>query len=154
MAQENYSKDIENRFWLLTTRWWFFPLFYVLVSILISIIDAIRAPKPEYYEGWSEVRVFKGFVLRLLLLPGSVVNYYFIAKDLLSEKPLDPSLIGIGVALILDLVMILLMIYIPYCKIRKNIISKKLIVTLLSAILLSFIGAVLVKIFPIDVRGW
>ncbi len=138
-------------FWKLTTKWWFFPVFYLILALLSKIFDALTLASTSDYSFWEIFVLRKGMWITLL---GGLSYYILLPIDLVSKIPLDIglNLIFIPITLVLDVVMLILMIYIPYCKIKRNIIPKKLIISLFFVLILSFFGYILHFILPLDIR--
>ena len=138
-------------FWRLTTKWWFFPVFYGFLILVSSLLFALTSKNPFSFSH----ELGAAFDFSLVLMPTGLGYYIQLPIDLFSKEPLS---LGLGfifwpVAFIVDLWMIFLMFYVPYCQIKKNIIPKRLIISLYLVIILSLVGFILNQIFPINFRG-
>ena len=151
MEQQQKSKESDEQlhwFWELTTKWWFFPVFYIFLIFILMILWA-------YLSTNSFSLLGETFGPSLVMMPTGLGYYIQLPIDLFSKEPLSPELgfIFWPVAFIVDLWMIFLMFYIPYCKIKRNIIPKRLIISLYLVIILSLVGFILGQVFPINFRG-
>ena len=116
-------------FWGITTKWYFFPLFYLFLSIVIYI-------SRSYY---NDVDKYKIFYYTLFFMPNGLFYFTYI---LTGQK--TPDVVGLffpdfyfGFLLIL----IIIMQFIRWIN-NKNIILRWLIIIVILIILLSFAGCV------------
>lgn len=126
---ENKPKSNENLhwFWKLTTKWWFFPVFYIaLVFIFLAI-------KGKLIEG--DDTIFNISML-LYLMPNGL--FYFLGLDIGSGSFLPPRIRYFPP--LFHTLFIFSIIIIQYFKLKKNKILKWLIILLILLLLLSFFG--------------
>ncbi|MEK6984597.1 MAG: hypothetical protein AABX33_08535 [Nanoarchaeota archaeon] len=127
-------QKIENSelhwFWELTTKGWFFPVFYVSLVLFLSLVHA-------YIDKEWSLFVFLQF---LYLMPSglgvllNLLNINFKEDTYFKVLYVWP--------LIFHLITLISIIAIVYFKQKKSIIIKWLIITLLLLMILSFVGCV------------
>lgn len=128
MKPDNNANNQQlNWFWNLTTRWWFFIVFYILASFVLEIFNLST--------GVFDRSEFLGFFAAnlIFLMPSGIISLLDIAF---------PVGIGIGVLLIFAYHALLLssMIAIPYFKCKKGKTLKWLIVISIFIIVISLFG--------------
>ncbi len=114
-------------FWNLTSKWWFFPVFYVTITFLtyLNVYDK------NDYELWV-------FLLFLLLLPAGLIFYIDTILQFFNLSDIVYWELPMLSALIFHIFLIISIFFIFYFRSRKNKILKILIITLIILILLSF----------------
>ena len=127
MAEVKSTDDSQlHWFWKYTTKWWFFPVYYVVLVFLLSFL---------YMLDKKEILALLGFAYILISMPIGLLYLANIPKEgtyqVLSEW--DGSYIFI-------LLFIVLFSIITYYKYKKETILKWLIITLFLLITLSFVG--------------
>lgn len=124
-------------FWELTTKWWFFPVFYVFLTFLVTIIWKLKGHEDSFLGLFSAL---------LLVLPSGII---FILQFIRTFGILSPfngtfdqfiNAASMVAPLIFLPFMLLSIIRIAYYKIKKGKILKWLIITLLLYLTLSFVG--------------
>ena len=122
-------------FWKLTTKWWFFPVFYISLSLVAFLISVILVLTIESTFDMDDA------LLILITMPAGVI--------ILLENIPAVSL-GWSVFVVMQIFIVLFYIYficcfatILYYRYKKNTILKKNIVILLLVIILSFLGTLL-----------
>ena len=130
--KENLSDSQLHWFWRLTTKWWFFPAFYVFLAFIFATIKAM-----DEVSSISFSEIFGGFVGALIYMPGGLV--YWVHK-LIST---DDYVFFAGIlSYLFHPLVIILIIAIQYFKYKKNKIIKWLVITLFFLIVLAFSGCV------------
>ena len=118
-------------FWRVTTKWYFFPVFYAFLAFLIA---AVFIPVREgYYSNLLDF--FETFGFTLMLMPFGIA--FFISPNL--DKI---SMGGVFIAWGTIIFWLISMILVPYFKLRKNKVIRWLIFTTLIIMILSFAGRV------------
>ena len=76
-AKENSGRKSSDWFWDITTRWYFFPVFYVLLALILSVsIQNFLNVLGTYLGASYEEKIFSLLVsMFLLLLPGGIIYY-------------------------------------------------------------------------------
>lgn len=143
------SPDKINWFWNLTTKWWFFPLFWFLLAFLYGVL--FSADDLFYYNldvPWILFNIFGIFMnvpLGISYLILMIINLIFeVGFDFLS------LLIILLTQAIFYVYFIVSILKIIKAKNNENKILKKCIVILFLLILLGFIGIFLSRRYSID----
>jgi len=125
--------DIENNkeelhwFWKITSKWYFFPIFYVFLAFIVAFISAIKD------KNLSQIWEFS--LYSLVWMPNGL-NYYPQYFDIkLEYNGSIFSLIFFGVSLSI-------IIIIQFFKIKYKKILKPFIIVLLILFILAFSGCV------------
>ena len=118
-------------FWEVTAKWYFFPIFYVLLVLLLIFIKL----KGNLF---GEGAIFGYFIPVVVSMPSGLL--YFIYFPPLSKYITEA--IQLPLIFSFHAVSVISIILIQYFKIRRNKILKWLIITLLVLILLAFFGCV------------
>lgn len=120
LKKEKKDESQLDRFWDITSRWYFFPLLFILLGIFFVLIT-----------GGKPIAIIGVF----MLLP-------FLPLGLL-------TIVGVEIGKSADMVAVVFWGFVLYSmvkiirdRIKKNIIHKKLIVILLLLIILAFAGCV------------
>lgn len=116
-------------FWKLTTKWWFFPLFYLFLAIFLVIIWKIKGSDKNF------IPLFFGLII---MMPDGLLAILNLLRII--PKNVFFSSLGLFFPYIFNALSILSIIVIVYYKNKKNQILKWLLLTLLILLLLSFIG--------------
>ena len=145
------NKDSElHWFWRLTTKWWFFPVFYTLFAMINAIIFAIKG-QLTLSKGFSE-----SFIPSLFLAPNGILYFLLLPAWLFiyDKQPLDPGLgfLSFPIAFIVDLFITFSIILIQYYFITKNKVLKAMIITNGLLFIISYLGIMLNFVFPIKYR--
>ena len=110
LNKENSKRKFSDWFWDITTRWYFFPVFYVLLALILS----------KESDG--------GILYSLFLMPVGI-SYFIHLTPWNKNLPLFYYVIPI-----------FSVIAIQYYRIKKKKVIKWLIITLLLYLLLNFYG--------------
>lgn len=116
-------------FWKITSKWYFFPLFYILLVLIFSIIVTSREGS---YSDWDEVGGI--FLMGLYFLPSGL--FFFIPE---LERFGEEGLYLIFPA-VFHLFWIISVIVMQILKYKRNRILKWLVITLFILMVLSFAG--------------
>lgn len=123
-------------FWRITTKWWFFPAFYVLAIVVLAIyFNPTIFLSPFYF--------LSGSILVFFTLPLGLFYYQRGLDIMLSSN--YPSLnlkylILIILILISYISIFIPMILIPYYKLKKNMVLRGLIIVTILLVISSFYG--------------
>ena len=110
-------------FWDITTRWYFFPILYVLLALILSVLLA-----PEYNNPYVTI------LISVLVLPSfSLYSTTF------------RNFGGTNVILFLYIFIILSAVTIQYYKVKKKKVIKWLVMLLLVFFLMTALGMIWVK---------
>ena len=124
LNKENSKRKFSDWFWDITTRWYFFPVFYVMLALILTFSLTLkgRVKFSEFFRllGWLLALMPLGISLVFPIL--SKKKFEYITSVLLYAFPL------FSVAVI------------QYYKIKKKKIIKWLIMTLVLYLLLCFYG--------------
>ena len=136
LNKENSKRKFSDWFWDITTRWYFFPVFYVMLALILSVSIQNFLNVLGTYLGTSyKEKIFSLLVsMFLLLLPGGIIYYY--------PNYLLHLLTFSYAAYILNpgwLIPILSVAVIQYYKIKKKSVIKWLVLSLLLYFLSSFL---------------
>ncbi len=112
-------------FWKITSQWYFFPVFYLVLSSMVFI----------YIKGYNDVEPSKIFWLTLFLIPNGL--FYFIYL-LTNKKP--EVILGNFLPLFYFPFVTILIITISFFKSVKGIVLKWCIIGLFVLIFLTFFG--------------
>jgi len=112
-------------FWKLATQWWFFPVFYVALVLLLFLLHASLD---------KELKL-ANFLQFLFLMPAGLIPLLGIDTP---ERSYSKVLSY--VVLLFHLVVIPSMITIQYFKLKNKMVPKWLIIIPLLLIIMSFIG--------------
>lgn len=150
MVQQHKLKESDEQlhwFWRLTTKKWSLPIFYVMLVVLYLLITSIAS---------FSLSPFKSLLAVLFQMPIGLSYYILFLIDLFIKQPLSPGFgfAFIPIIFIFDPLLIFSMIYIPFCKNKRNTIPKNLIIIIYSLIILSFFGIILRRFLSINFRGW
>ena len=107
-------------FWRLTTKWWFFPLFYITLALILAV--AVGNPL-------AILMIVIFMPLGLLVWPSIILG---------GSK--GGSALGIMELIFVCLIMIIPYLLIVYAKYRLNKVLKWLIIILMLMMALSFLG--------------
>lgn len=151
MAQQQELKESDEQlhwFWKLTTKWWFFPVFYVSLALVLTIIVLVVYANQSKF---SDIRnPFGLFALIIIFMPGglvSMLNVFSNPNVLLNSNSMVavpfPGLMSDNLRIILTFIYhpLAILSVISIFKNRKKIL-KWLILTLLFTMLLSFSGCI------------
>ena len=112
-------------FWRLTTKWWFFPAFYVVLALLIPTFG-------------TSADVWYAYLISIAYMPLGIMFLLDLTKNNVFMDYLSiPFLIIFHIFLFSSIFII------HHYKVKKKIILKRLIILLLLFIILSFGGCVL-----------
>ena len=128
-------------FWKLTTKWWFFPAFYVFLAFLLAIFESDVYLEIQLYglpDGM--LYTFGNFIGSLLTMSTGLL--FWFQKII----PQDNWLLRLYLALFFIPLVIACTLAIYFFKHKKNKILKWLIVTSILLMVLSFLGLILAKI--------
>ena len=134
-------------FWRLTTKWWFFPLFYFILALILALLAFIQ--DPSHIWGYIFLSIILmpqgliGFLTVLLSSHGNVVNL----QQELGFSNFVVLYFAIAVIIIISYSWII------YSKYRLNKVLKWLIIILMLIIILSFSGCILEQIDLVG-TGW
>jgi len=131
-------------FWKLTTKWWFFPVFYVVLAFLATIqllsING-KGTFSQFIDASAHI-----FFLILVFMPTGLQFYlskfyykYYLAyyiSPVPSARQMELIMFTFDGFIIISIIMI------QYFKLKKNITLKWLIITLIVLLLLAFFGCV------------
>ena len=125
-------------FWKLTTKWWFFPVFYLSLNLLVFLLAITM---------FSITSADFEYVLFYILMMPSGLSHLFLTfwKYLFQKSELEWYffLINIIVTFVFFIpFFISSIIRIPYYRYKKNQILRKNIITLFLLISISFLGLV------------
>lgn len=133
-------------FWNLTTKWWFFPIFSLLLSFFVEII---LEPSLLYYP---LINIQKSLTITLHFMPIGLLNLIHWPIDFLLSKLGVPFIFSY----IMDIVEIVFYAYISITIFRivetrrtENKILKRQIKLLFFIILLSFLGIILDRYYSV-----
>ncbi|MEK6983619.1 MAG: hypothetical protein AABX33_03525 [Nanoarchaeota archaeon] len=117
-----------NWFWKLTTKWWFFPVFYVFLTMLLSLVDVIFHNKPN----WLTYIVFMPsgvmFIVQLIIKNKMFNDQFFINTSL------------VWFAIFFHLINIFLIILITNTYNKRKIVVKWVIIILMLLMIIQFLG--------------
>lgn len=124
-----------NWFWKITTKWYFFPLFYLLLCVAFNIIYDVLHKSAE---------PFKIILLALYLLPNGFIlilpeSLSFFLRSSLS-KLFGGEELSFGFPIIAHVLMIASISFIIFFSYKRKRILKYLIIALLSFMIISFVG--------------
>ncbi len=134
---EQSSNDSQlHWFWNLTTKWWFFPLFYLTLSFLFAVLWRIisKSPMSLYIILYTLYFLPNGFVM--LIPPVNLLLQYALGG--LFGGIGDDFYVGFPLLALPLIILSILVIY--YYKRKKNKILKWLIISLFLFLILSFLG--------------
>lgn len=119
------KKSKLDKFWEITSKWYFFPALYLILSFLIFI----------YLRGYEDIEPIKILLLTIYLVPNGV--FYFIY--LYTGNKIS-VIFGNFLPLFYFTFVIVVTLIIQYFKLRKNRIIKWLILLILLLFILTFFG--------------
>lgn len=136
-------------FWNLTTKWWFFPLFWFFLSVLFGVIFA--ASDLFYYNldvSWMIFIIFGIF----MNMPQGLAYLILLLINLIIKVGYDsPSLLIILLTHTIFYVYFAVSIFkIVKSKNKENKILKRRIIILFLLILLGFIGLIVTNKYNLD----
>ena len=144
MAKQNINSNTNKTdgselhwFWKLTTKWYFFPLFYVSLSLIFTII---------YFTTKESVRslFFLSYIIPwalvfMLFMPAGLMYLIFNVLGKFYNIELTQGISAVYIIIFWLLVPISIFKIYTY-KSKRNEVLKWLIITLIVVMLLSFIG--------------
>ena len=131
-----YSNQYVHWFWNLTTKWWFFPIFYLFLVLLVTVIWKVKG---------TERTFLSTLALLLIYMPSGLLVFL----DKLRVLTGDSLTITAGFfPYFFHPVAIASLIVIQYYKYKKNKILKWLVLTLLFLLVLAFVGCTLSEPLP------
>ena len=138
-TQESPSPSA-NKFWELTREWYFFPISYLLLSIIFALIwISIMKSTQQFLTILLYALYFmpNGFIL---LLPNQLNGVIQNSLSWLFRGTGEEFLLGFP--LVMHPLLIISIILISFFKYKRNKVLKWLIITLLLFMILSFVGCV------------
>ena len=124
------KQEEANWFWELTTKWWFFPVFYVLIIFILYLIVIITRTKVPTLFWESFIVPFYGL---FITMPFGLVYFVWGSKIM-------KYIVNYIFVFFFYLLFITSIITICYYKAKKNKILKWLIITWIILLVLSFVG--------------
>ena len=155
MAQHRIKESDEQLhwFWRITTKWWFFLVFYLLLALILGILNVLFPPEPSM----SEQVLNENFMIILSnILFASMFNIIalHIGIGIFFDKLFGNSNAAYWIATILTYIfypfIIISTIFIIYFRYKKDKILKWLIIALLLTLISSFSGCIM---FGLERRG-
>ena len=126
-----------NWFWKITTKWYFFPLFYLLLCVAFNIIYDVLHKSAE---------PFQIILLTLYFLPNGVILLLPESLNSFLQSSLSKLFRGtgeeffFGFPIIAHVLMIASISFIIFFSYKRKRILKYLIIALLSFMIISFVG--------------
>src|SRR3989338_3015994 len=115
-----------NRFWNVTSKWYFFPALYIILTFLVFL----------YLKGYNDVKSpIEIFLYMIFLIPNGIIYFNY----LLTGKK-STVIVGAFLPYFYFALMALIIVIIQYFKIRKKIILKWIILVMFIVIFLTFFG--------------
>lgn len=128
------TRDIKinqiKKFWDVTSRWYFFPILYLILVIIVSLYWVLSGL--DYIEN-----IFSDTIFIFIFLPAIGLLYSLS----IFKVDLDPLQAGVSISIIFFIFLMASIIHIRNQKINYNGILKWLIIILFLIIILVFVGA-------------
>ena len=139
-AQQNNPN--ESWFWNLTTKWWFFPVFYVSLAVIYTTLALLLSELGfgSHYIGITSPSIIKVLVFFLYVLIFLPHGFFYFVYLLSGGRSGNAAGFWPAWTIFFHLVFLYLMVIVPYWKYKKNIILKWLIISLILFLVLSFAG--------------
>ena len=131
---ENSSKP--HRFWEFTSKWYFFPLFYLTLAILFIIISKLIG---RYLDVKDFVGIISLFLTVLYIMPSGLL--FFLVLIGIKDRYLTVP--ALYFPILFHVFTVASIVVISYFKYKKHRILKWIIITLFLLFILSFIGCII-----------
>ena len=130
--QKSFSSNKDVHWcWKITTKWWFFPVFYLFLALLGAVIWKLKGGEKEFLNY---------FIVLLIFMPAGLALFLGPILEKVSLGMFQSGEVLISLPYFFHPLAFISYIVILYYKYKKHRIIKWLVLALLILLVLSFIG--------------